>query len=167
MTRPRGYTLIEMMMVLFILSTLLVLGTTLIEKLLTLDDASKVQIEAMETASRLALMFRDDVRAAIRIDDREAPGRIVLTEPGDRRVEYAISEKTLARIVHEGQSVRQAEPIRLPSRLNRMEVRREEGRTVVAIVFDRRTNTVRGVPSPLRIEATLGSDHRFDEGVRP
>jgi prepilin-type N-terminal cleavage/methylation domain-containing protein len=166
MTRRRGYTLIEMMMAMFIVATILVLGTALVERLLTLDDAAKAHVEALETASRLARTFRDDARSAASAEESADPPRLVLRRPDGRVVEYALDGKTLARVVRDGARTLQAEAIRLPSRRVELEVERRGGRTAVALTFDRRAGT-RGEPSPLRIEAAVGLDRRFDGGAKP
>lgn len=167
--RPRpgrpGYTLVEMLMVMFVFTAFLGVSVALVELLLKMDGGARAHQEAIAATARLARAFRADVHAASRVGPpagAPAPSdRLVLAGPGGRAVEYRVERGSLVRTEREDGVFRRTESFPLPARTGRLAIEEDGGRTRVAVVFDRRSARNRGAPRELRLEAALGLDHRF------
>lgn len=167
----RGYSLIEMLVAMFVFTALLGICMALVELLLKLDDRGQAHAEALATTARLARTFRADVHAALRAetpDGATAPiDRLTLAGPDGRTVDYRIVKGALIRTEREAGVFRQNDRFPLPTRAGRIAVESEGDRTMVAILFDHRSARNRGESRELRVAAALGTDHRFadaDEG---
>ncbi len=165
-TRGRhGYTLVEMLVVMFVFTTFLGVCVALVELLLKLDDRGQAHEEALATTARMARTFREDIHAAFLAEPIAAAGgasgRIALAGPEGRRIEYRVAKGLLIREERQDDAFRRTDTFPLPTRTGRLVIEPGEGRPLVAIVFDHRSARNRGRPQELRIEAALGTDHRF------
>lgn len=168
MTGRRGFTLIELIVVIMASTLMLGLCVGLIHILVKLDRAGHVQLNQHASLARLARAFRGDVRAAIAVDPAApsaGPGqRLVLKRPDDRAVEYRIEANALIRTERDGDKVRNQDAFPIPRRdAARIDVRSLETQTVVGLSFEARSDkkdagSLRGY----RVESVLGQDHRFE-----
>ncbi len=167
----QGFTLIEMLTAIFVFTTVMGLCVALVDMLLKLNESGQAQTEAAETVSRMALAFRADVHAATGAQDPTgAPptpsgSSLILTLPENRTIAYQVDKGRLVRTERKAGEFVRNEGFTLPARVGRIEHTQTHGQTVLALVFDRRVSTKRGIPRELRIEATLGTSHRFEGEV--
>jgi type II secretory pathway component PulJ len=166
----RGFTLLDLLMTMFVFTTFMGLCVALVEMVLRLDSGGQEHLEAMETAARLARIFRADVHAATEASPAPGPDtprhRLVLTLPEGQTVEYRVLKGDIVRAERQGGKLIRNDRFRIPARLSELSLEPGEGRTVAALVIDRRTIKKHGEPRTLRVEATLGSDHRHErEGL--
>jgi type II secretory pathway component PulJ len=168
-TRGRsGFTLVELLLVVGAITILLGLCAGLIHSLLRLDRIGRAHLGELAALGRVARQFRQDVRAAIRVEPApgaaESAARLVLTQPAGRVVEYQARGAVLVRAEREGGQARRQEEFGLRSRGGARFLAREGDPGVfVTLVFARtaaRTNEP--LAAELRVEALLGKDHRFE-----
>lgn len=163
MRTRRGYTLIEMLTVIVLISTLLGLGSLVIHRMVRAERAGRAALDDSATLARLAEEFRRDAHQA-RSATRDAEG-LALALPGEVRVEYRIREGALhvLRFVPdttEGERLA-AETVHRSSRQGtpRVDVVEQDGLTIALLAFgDPEQTTARAV----RVEAVVGFDHRFE-----
>lgn len=167
MTRRRGFSLVELLVVLSMMAIVLVLCVGLIHTLLRLDRAARAQVAEDADLSRLAREFRRDVRAATALEPipfAAGPSTwLPLALPGGRTVEYRSRGNTLIRSERTAEAILRTETFRLPSRVAvRWEIEGTGDRTVVGLVLDPPPGREAGpAPAGHRIEGVLGQDHRF------
>jgi prepilin-type N-terminal cleavage/methylation domain-containing protein len=149
----RGFSLIEMMVVISAGAVLLGLCVVLIHTLLRLDRTSRARMSEGLAVGGLARDFRDDVRAARSarlLSDSARAGRLELFLPDGRTVSYRTRDGELVRL-----ETLDGEPDRI-ERYHvsaRPELKPLGNRTLVGLSLG---------PRDLRIEAVLGLDRRFD-----
>jgi hypothetical protein len=100
-TPRRGYALMELLIVITALMIMLGLGVGLIHALLKLDRAGRAHLTEVTTRGRLARRFREDVRAASRVEaTRDQSGRAVtlhLEHPDGPPVAYRAEPRRVVR----------------------------------------------------------------------
>lgn len=169
----RGFTLIDLLITMFVFTAFMGLCVALIELVLKLDSGGQEHLEAMETSARLARIFRADAHASTGASQGSGPGpgsprdRLILSFPGGQTVEYRAWKGDVVRAERRGDEVVRNDRFRIPARSAELLLEVEGDRRVAAVVIDRRTVKKRGGPRTLKIEATLGSDHRHEEGALP
>ena len=84
---PRGYSLVEMVLVIGGLSIILGLCGSLLHTLLRLDRSGRESINDSTTLGRLARQFRRDVRSSHAAKPGD-PGSLELTRPDGPSVSY-------------------------------------------------------------------------------
>jgi prepilin-type N-terminal cleavage/methylation domain-containing protein len=168
MRRRRGFTLIEVIVVMMAGALVLGLCVGLIHLLVGLDRAGRAHMNERTAVARLAQTFRDDVRAAVAAEPAAGAGgpgrRLVLKRPDGREVEYLVEEGAVLRAEREGEKVRHRDTFRLSRReAARLDVQPSEGLTVVALGFEARADRKdKGAYHAYRVESVLGQDHRFE-----
>jgi len=180
MTTRRGYTLIELIVVMSTMLALLTCFTLLIGLLLRLDRAGATVVADRDTLGRLAVLFRADVRAArtARLAEAEgppsppkkdaapAPGEpdLVLELPAGRTVRYHAQAGALLRVVEDRGTLKQQEAFRLPRRAAaHLGQNTRDGQQFVVLSL-RPTTPPRGERQArtIDIDAALGRDHRYE-----
>jgi hypothetical protein len=165
-TRGRkGYTLVEMLIVISGLAVVFGLSVGMIHMLLRLDRGSRSRLGEKASISRLAREFRRDAHAAISARSVDADGRrgVELELGGGRKVTYADDASKLVRYETAGADPARREIYRLPSR-GRPEVRLDEGRgeTWVTVTLPPDSNAKEIAPArPVVIEARVGKHARL------
>jgi type II secretory pathway component PulJ len=157
-----GFTLMEMLTVMWALSIAAVLGATLLLAALRADQVAATTLRGLAWRAELADQFRADVAAADATPDHlgdlaHGPACLILHQPGGNHVVYRWREGRLERAVRAG------------DRETRWDVTVGEG---VAVEFDRAAGerplvTLRLVETPARdvtrrtvVQAALGGDVR-------
>lgn len=170
-TRRRGISsLIETMVAMSLIAVLFATGVGLIGLVVRLSRGDREAIAATIAEDRLASDLRADVHAAIgmnRVEDQTA-ARLDLEPAGGGSLSYAHDGDRLLRTRIDPAGGRRIETYRLPKGTAvRWESREREGATLVVLVLEMadRTGTARK-PRPVRIEAVLGRDHRYEGGDR-
>jgi prepilin-type N-terminal cleavage/methylation domain-containing protein len=172
MTTPsphrRGYTLIEMIVVMSAMAVILGMCVGLIQALLKLDRIGRAHLAEVTARGRLARQFRQDVRAASRAEPvRDRDGRAAalrLDRPDGPSVEYRAGPGRLDRDERpEGDAPARRETFRLRATgAPRFEVRDDGGDAFVGLLVpDWTAFEPAGGPRESRIEALLGRDRRL------
>jgi hypothetical protein len=164
MKRRRGVVLIELAMLVVLGSVLLGLTAGLLHALLTVDRSGRAHLAGLARESRLAGLFRADVRAARR-PVGNAPGETLTLELGDEQtVEYRLQNKTLLRFNRVRDKIRNQDAFPLPpGGAARFEVEARGPIRVARIVIARAPATAGlTVRRETRIESVLGQEHRFE-----
>lgn len=167
MRTRRGYTLIEMLTVIMLLSSLLGIGSVLIHRMVRAERAGREALAESAMLARLADEFRRDAHRA-----RSAtldPDGLTLTLPDDARIEYRIDEGAAQVRRHvTGADGTVGETTFRPGRhgLPRLDLIEDEGGTTVAVLAIGDPDRVSA--AEVRVEAVVGLDHRFEaDGGRP
>lgn len=167
----RGFTLIEMLVVITLGAIVLGLCVMLTQSLLRLNRAGQARLTEGSALGRLSRTFRDDVRSALEANtdpggDAKGPARLTLTMPDRQTLEYRFEGNALLRLGRVEGEVDRVDRFHLPGRATiRPEVRDDQGQTFVCLILDsppdpRSRSALRGT----RIEAVLGLDRRFEKG---
>ncbi len=167
-TRRRGFSLVEMVVVISAMAVILGMCVGLIHALLTLDRIGRAHLAEVAARGRLARQFRQDVRAASRAEPvRDRDGRAAalrLDRPDGPPVEYRAGPGRLDRDERPaGDAPVRRETFRLRATgAARFEVRDEQGDTFVGLLVpDGSAFGPAGGPRESRIEALLGRDRRL------
>lgn len=167
MTRRRGYSLVELLVIVSGVALVMILGAALVHALLRAERATRDGMAEGASAARLARDLRADVHAAVALSsgpEGEAQVKsVVLTRPGGASAEYRVEGDGLI-VSHRDGDRQRAETFTFPRRGSpRLEVDRGDGRTWVVLRIERGTGSARAI----RVEAELGRDHRHEpEGDR-
>ena len=156
MKRRRGYTLVEMVVVICVASVLLGLTVMLLHALLQTNQGARRYVREVATQGRLAEQFRRDVHAATAID--AACGQ--LTFDGDRTVTYTAAPGQITRTDVVGEAVRQREEFALAAELS-ARIEADGERRLVSLLIEPVSGESNG--GVLQIDAVLGYDHRLLE----
>ena len=156
--RPRGFTLIEMVLVIGGVTAVLGLAGGLLHVLLRLDRYSRNYLNDSIAISRLGEQFRADVRraaeASVSAIDTTAAAKLVLTAPADPTVTYTWEGTLLKR-----EEKLEGKPTRFETyRVDRLSPIVFESRDgFVAVVAGRPPDDSSGAfRSKVRVEARLG-----------
>ena len=167
----RGYSLVEMVVVMSMLTMIISLAGMTFHLLLRTDKSVLQGFVTERTISRLAILFREDVHQAdtgvIEAEVEQAPQRISLEAPGRNPVRYVVTDEGVVRLTLEHGSVVARDDFVLPE----CEVTLTAGdvddaalrtlmieRPVASLVGKRQEQALR---RQLKIEAYL---HRPDQG---
>jgi hypothetical protein len=163
--RRRGYSLIECLVLITVMSLLIGLSAGTIQLLLRLDRAGRTASEEAVALGRLARDFRDDAHQAAPVDPPgRSPDRIVLSLGDSKSVEYAIRPVDVLRTVRSGEKVLRRETYLRPARASaRIDVAIDGSGPIASMVFDRPSSD-RDISSyhDYRIEAELGKHGRLN-----
>ncbi|MDR3638653.1 MAG: type II secretion system protein [Isosphaeraceae bacterium] len=169
----RGYSLIEMLIVISGIAILFGMSVGMIHMLLRLDRGNRARIGEKTTISRLAHALRRDAHAAVAARRVEAEGHegVAFDLGKGHKVDYVDEGGRLVR--HEtapGETPRR-EAYRLPSRGRpKLELREEAGQRWAILTLDRNPNAQEIAPArPVVVEAWIGKDAglaRAGEGRR-
>lgn len=166
--RRRGAaTLIEVIAAFSVSSVLLATSAMVIVLLFRLDRLGRDELTASISEGRLAADLRDDVRASSDLGPvPEGPAdALELIGPGGKSVSYRAEGGDLLRARHEAEGVERLERYRLlPGTVARWEVLGDgrSRRLVLELDAPKVPKASEGGRRVLRIEATLGRDHRFE-----
>ncbi len=166
---PRGFTLIEMVVVITVGSAVMGMAATTLALLMRAEGEGAESASVSVATSRLARSFRDDVRDAegAVVD---APRKIRLTQDDARSIQYEADHALLRRTVRQGDSVTHRDEFHLLHGEVRFEVT-HDGKVAVLMHTNRSdsttddSNEARPVRS-LRIEAVLGRNHRHSQPAK-
>jgi prepilin-type N-terminal cleavage/methylation domain-containing protein len=168
MRSRRGYSLIEMLVVITVGSLMLGLCVGTIHMILKLDRGGRTQVTERAARARLAQYFRADVRAALRTEPATGRSeRLSLFLPEQRVVEYKIEPGRVLRVRTEAGTLKNRDAFSLPRKsVARLEVEDRAGRTFAGLVVE---DQERATPSTaragqFRVEGVVGKDHRFEAG---
>ena len=187
MKRRSGFTLIEMLVVITMGATIMATAVGLLYTFFEADRKGREHVACGETLVRLETDFRGDAHAAATVDlpsplarvGRGAGGEGVLpagqnsaaefTFAGsNRKVRYREAPDGLVREERQADAVTKREAYRLPSPM-RIVFNLENGSpSIVSIQIG--SGVRRGEPvdgPPVRIDAAMGSDHRFSKSGGP
>jgi len=170
MRRRRGFTLIEMLVVISLLAVILPMSGAMIYLLLRAQAAAGDSLADALVLSRFSHAFHEDVHAA-RGTPTTGPlaatgSRIELQLVDSHRVAYSIEPSgTIERIVTNGQASERREEFRLPGLRGEFKVS-ADGREAVCICQPRLIGGSRSAPSSaqsskIRIAAVIGRNRRF------
>jgi type II secretory pathway component PulJ len=167
----RGFTIVEVLLVVGAVSLVLGLCAGLLHVLLRLDRTGRAHLVETTTVGRLARQFRQDVHAATRakpVAGADGPlSNLELAFPEDRIVAYEAREHALVRTQNHGAEVERRETYTLPFRREpRFLVRDDEGKVWVSLRLPRGAESDTGPKSlrhDLQIEALAGRDHRLTQ----
>jgi prepilin-type N-terminal cleavage/methylation domain-containing protein len=157
-TPRRGFTLLELLLVMTVLSITLSFAGVLVLAAMRVDQMSAETMHRLTRSTQLADIFRDDVANSVSAPDslgdyRRGPTCLILQQPGDRSAVYQFKDGMIERIARTSDG-----ETRRPIALGPMEATVEfdgDG----AIIILRITERHRGMPGlRTEIKATLGGD---------
>jgi prepilin-type N-terminal cleavage/methylation domain-containing protein len=164
--RRRGFTLIEVVLVVGAVAMVTGLCAGLLRVLLRLDRVAKSHAVETATVARLARQFRQDVHAGVGPpagNETEPATKLELALPGGRTVLYEARASTVARSQRLGAAVERRETYNLPYCGDpRFVVRRENGRAWAILQLPQNVGASAGARAALQIEALAGRDRRLD-----
>jgi prepilin-type N-terminal cleavage/methylation domain-containing protein len=175
MNRRRGFTLIEMLAVITVMTALMGLAVTLLILLMTADRTSRRQLIENEQIEQLAASLRRDVRAAVTAEVTDTPqalqSRLVLNTGAEQSVEYVISAGRITRTQSAGGKSAGREAYLFDDLVEaQFQIETGQGRQFAALQL------TRGKPEaapqqavawpPLRIIAAVAADHRLGDPER-
>ncbi len=115
--KRRGYSLIEMSIVIALLTILLSGAAMLLASLMIHTGRQRVTYNELQVATRLGEAFRRDVRGAtkVQIGDGAMPsaGQLTLNLADGTQVEYQVVDRGVERIARDGDQPKQRELYRL------------------------------------------------------
>ena len=161
--RQRGFSLVELLATITVLTILLGLCAGLIRVLLKLDQSGRDAMVASADAARLARDFRTDAHQGTgSTPPTPAPDRIGWTTTEDARVSYQIRPHDILREATRAGKVVRRELYRLPSRATaRFEATTAAGPVLLSIVMDREAHPASGFAAADRIDAEFGRIDRL------
>jgi prepilin-type N-terminal cleavage/methylation domain-containing protein len=178
MHQRRGFTLVEVLVVITVSSVIMGIAVTLLYGLLLTQRTARDHLHRCHELDRLAEQFRRDVHLATTHNGADLTAGWQCHLPADRTVTYRAEPGGLVRVEHQGQVVRQRESFALPpNSVASIEVTnsRKDGRgpaiasLLVTPAGDNPGTSAQGPPAarPVRIDAVLGRDHRFSKPKAP
>jgi prepilin-type N-terminal cleavage/methylation domain-containing protein len=163
MTRPRGFTLVEMLVVVTVGGVLMSLAVTSLVMLLRLEGAARERGRATDALANLARQFRADVHEArsAAARDRVPSGEaraLALGLPDGRTVVYEAAAGRVIRREEGGPAAPREDWFPLPAPCRAvLDLRPGNGAEMAELMIDS--------PAPaglsLRIEAAVARDHRL------
>ncbi|WP_169974842.1 hypothetical protein [Tautonia rosea] len=157
-------SLIEVLAAMTVISVLFGTTASLTALMFRLERLGRDDLAATMTEGTLASDFRADVHAATRVEvEEDDPDQIVLIGPGDRKTTYRRQERSLIRKALWPDEPERRERYRLrPGTVVRWEREDSDVFPVISLVLEV-PGTIEGDRRSVRIESTLGRDHRFEE----
>jgi hypothetical protein len=166
--RRRGWSLLELLVVISAATLLLTIAAGLVFQMLKVGGAERSRVVAANNMERLGRDLRADAHAASKVVDLSG-GRLLLSLPEGRVVEYSVRGREILRTVRHGEKVHHREEYGLPSGAGpRFESLRDGTRPLIAIVLGadpaRPGSRVEPGYRDYRIEAVLGRDAALAAG---
>jgi prepilin-type N-terminal cleavage/methylation domain-containing protein len=165
----RGYSLIELVVVMTIATVIVGLAAAMLHLLLQTERNGRQQMHCSAALSRLADQFRSDVHAAARqlpatpfaaqgraTGDADPAGWTFELEAG-RNVQYRAQAGQIERVETLGGQIERRESYALPPDATVAIATPEDAKPPVATLIVKDTSN-----REIRIAAVLGKDHRFD-----
>lgn len=168
MKARRGYSLLEMLVVMAGMSMVLGVCVSLIFTLLRMDRTGRALMAEGNVTARLSRDLRRDVRAAHDValaSHAAAPARqAVLRLTGPRRVEYRVEPSQVIRTLSESGAVQSREVYRLKhTGQTHFELDRAPPSTVVRLVLETGAGAAgSAAQAPWIVESVVGRDGRFE-----
>jgi prepilin-type N-terminal cleavage/methylation domain-containing protein len=166
MTRRRGVTLVELLVVITVGTLMLGMCVGTIHLVLRLDRGGRAQVSDRMARARLAQYFRADVRAALRTEP--ATGRVqklTLFLPEERVVEYRIEPRRVLRVRTEAGTLKNQDAFPLPRKCEaHFELEDRAGKTFAGLVVLNQERAALAALGEFRVEGVVGKDHRFEPG---
>jgi hypothetical protein len=166
MTRRAGASLIELMAVIAATSVLIGLSAGLLRLLMDVERSGDEHLARGMSLGQLGRQFRDDVRAATGVVQREGDeplkNGITLSLKDGQSVEYQVGEQSVVRFHRSSPRDTQREVFQLPTGVRaRLETRPrdDDGREWATLIVSRQSSRTGG---EYRVEAVVGGDHRFE-----
>lgn len=170
MNRPRGHTLVELLVTMSVGGALLLLATGVVHRTMRLESSSHQQADVHRTAVRLSHDFRQDAHRAksLQLSDlAEESTTIQFTLPDEEPVTYTLAKNMVLREQRLAEGQVRREPYYLPPGYQvafTQEFRPR--RAVLTLDYDHRL--VGEAPQPLvRVEAELGRLLRLAQFEEP
>jgi len=163
-SRRRGFSLVELLTTITVLTILLGLCAGLIRVLLTLDQSGRDAMAIASDQVRLSRTFRDDVhRSLLNVPPTIQPDRLTLSLPDDSLADYTVRPSDVLRVLRQGGKVRRREMYRLPRRNTvRFESSVEAGRPMITLQLHSEPGQTPGTFEPdERTDAELGRVDRL------
>jgi prepilin-type N-terminal cleavage/methylation domain-containing protein len=162
MTRRAGYTLIEMIVAITMSGAILAVAAGVLHGLLTSDKNGQQHMVRHQSLARLATDFRNDAHAALEADFSKASQLEFTLPERDRKIRYREAPDGLVREEQSGGAVRHREAYRLSEAVKIEFLKESSSPALLSLRIH--TGTRPGEPlagPPIRIDAAMGSDHRF------
>jgi len=168
MKRRAGYSLIELVVVMTVGAMMLGVAVGLLAMLLRTECAARDHLYHCTVLGRLADQFRRDAHAA-NAGNVDGPQRMQLELALNRTVTYHRRPGRIVRVEQVGQTAERRESFALPPAATAsFEVHIDTTPTIASLAITRTTGESGQLPSAtLRIDAVLGSDHRFTKPKEP
>ncbi len=164
MNPRRGFSLIELLVVISVGTVLLMVAMTVLYTLKETQSKARQRLTEGRVTARLADQFRDDVHAAGRMervpDEAALPGRTVwqLTIDPDTFVRYEIQDRAVRRVLTTGEA-KIHEDFRLPGGLRAVIDGADADSGLATLRFE--TTGAGGLrTSPVQVESLLGFARR-------
>ena len=160
----RGFSLVELLTTITVLTILLGLCAGLIRVLLRLDQSGRDAMTIASDQVRLSRTFRDDAhRSTSPTPLTIRPDHLTLNLPDDSQADYTLRPSDVLRELHQGGKVRRREVYRLPRRGSvRFESSTEAGRPMISLHLHREPGQTPGPFEPdERTDAELGRVDRL------
>jgi type II secretory pathway component PulJ len=169
--RRSGFTLVELVAAISMLTTILVMTGTIFHLLLRSDKAAAQSFITERSISRLAVQFRDDIHHALTANLVEDPAQskpvLELSNPPQMKLHYVVTQKGIARLTIDGDAVSAREDYQLPDCRIRFQVDDQDNPRLRSLIVERPgvvMTTKPQSPQPFRtlaIEASLDRFHSF------
>jgi len=156
----RGYSLIELVVVMTIATVIVGLAAAMLHLLLRTERNGRQQMNRSTALSRLADQFRSDAHAAARqpVPDDANPSCWTFELEAGRNVQYRAQAGRIERVETLGEKIERRESYALPPDAAVSIATPADSQPAVATLI------VREPPNrEIRIAAVLGKDHRFDK----
>lgn len=163
-THRRGFSLVELLATITVLTILLGLCAGLIRVLLKLDQSSRDALAVAADSNRLARDFRDDAHSATSSPPpKPSSDRLTWTTADDSEVVYTVRPRDLLREVSRAGKVQHRELYRRPARSSvQFEANLEGTVSLISIVIHREANpNGTSAAGDDRIDAEFGRIHRL------
>ncbi len=177
MNRRRGISLIEMIVVIGASSIILMIGAGMLHTLMRTERVTAESLVHATNHARLAEQFRDDIHAATTANIQGEPGAddtLQITTPHAAEISYTQQGRLLVRQETAATQPPRLEQFRLPEDVRIRFSIDDSGPQKIADLSwifsedDTTTNADRATRpplNPLKIEAVVGKDHRFQEAT--
>ncbi len=153
--RRAGFSLVEMLTTIAVLTILLGMCAGLIRVLLKLDQAGRVAMDTANDQVRLARTLRDEAHRSTSATARTLQAdHLALTLPEGETVDYTIRPRDVLRELRQGGKVRRREVYRMPPRSSaRFEAATESSRSVISLIIPQSPGSLEPAT---RIDAEVG-----------
>jgi prepilin-type N-terminal cleavage/methylation domain-containing protein len=161
----RGFTLVELLVVIGGVAVTLGMCVALLHSLLRLDRAARLHLAETTAVGRLGRQFRQDVHAASRAKEDASRLELALSAPDERIVEYEVRPGALLRVERKGDQVVRRESYRVHhGGTPRFATERDQEDLWVSLVLavdEKMPEPGAGPSRAIRFEARLNNDGRL------